>query len=37
MNEIKTMPGVREVRGRGLMIGVELFDDGHGVAQKVAV
>ena len=35
MNEIKTMPGVREVRGRGLMIGVELFDDATELRKKL--
>ena len=35
MNEIKTMPGVREVRGRGLMIGVELFDDATELRKRL--
>lgn len=35
MGEIRTMPGVREVRGRGLMIGVELFDDATELRKRL--
>lgn len=35
MTEIAKIPGVKEVRGRGLMIGIELFEDCAEVRKKL--
>ena len=35
MNELRYMPGVKEVRGRGLMIGVELFQPCAGIRKQL--
>ena len=33
--ELKKLPGVKEVRGRGLMIGIELFEDSAPLRKKL--
>lgn len=35
IKDLKTMPGVKEVRGRGLMIGVEVEDDAPALRKKI--
>lgn len=34
-DELKKLPGVKEVRGRGLMIGIELFEDSAALRKKL--
>lgn len=35
MAELRTLPGIKEVRGRGLMIGIELFEDSAPLRKKL--
>lgn len=35
MEQVRQMPGVKEVRGRGLMIGIELFDDAAPLRKRL--
>ena len=35
LGELRKLPGVKEVRGRGLMIGVELFEDSAPLRKKL--
>ena len=35
MGELRKLPGVKEVRGRGLMIGIEMFEDTAALRKKL--
>ena len=35
MTELKKLPNIKEVRGRGLMIGIELFEDSAPLRKKL--
>ena len=35
MDEIAKLPNIKEVRGKGLMIGIELFEDTAAIRKKL--